>query len=144
MKTVHLKQHWKGYFTYLEGYETIEQYKQVEFTMEITLTDNSFIGTSTDAESRHAFDEPATVKGFIDDEKISFVMKYPCSYYKDDFRKIQLDKSSQHPDIHYLGFFDNDKKTVSGNWEITIFIEQTIEGDLEDVSNGEFEMSKIN
>lgn len=143
METIHLKQYWKGYFTCLDGYETIEQYKQVEFTMEINLTENSFIGTSTDAESIDAFDQPAAVKGFIDDDKMSFVMKYPCAYYKDDLGNIKLNKSYQHPDIHYLGFFDDDKQSVKGNWEMTVNEERYGDGFLEDLFNGEFEMRKM-
>lgn len=144
MKTVHIKQQWKGYFTYLEGYEAIEQYKQVEFTIKITLTENSFVGTSTDSESKHAFNQPAIIKGFIDDEKMSFVLKYPCSYFKDDFGNIILDKSSQHPDIHYLGYFDNDKKAVSGNWEMTIYEEKYGDDYLQEILNGAFEMRRMN
>jgi len=144
MKTIHLKQKWKGLFTYLEGYETIEQYKEVAFTMEITLTENSFIGTSTDSESKNAFDKPATVKGFIEDDKISFVMKYPCAYSKGENGEIVLDKSSKHPEIHYLGFFNEDKASVNGNWEMTIYEEKYSDGYLEEILNGEFEMRKMN
>ena len=104
MKIIHNKQIWKGCFTYEEGYdELVEQYTTVEFTMEITLTGDAFTGTSTDVESRDLFNEPATIKGFIDDEKMSFVLKYPCFYSKDENGELFLDHLSEHPDIHYLG-----------------------------------------
>ena len=144
MKTVQLNQIWKGFFTYLIGYDTIEQYKQVEFTMEITITENSFVGISTDSESRKAFDKPATVKGFIENDTISFVMKYPCLYFKDERGEIILDQSSEHPDIHYLGFFDYKKLIVHGNWEMIVYEEKYSDGYLEEILNGEFEMRKIN
>ncbi|MDG5493014.1 hypothetical protein [Psychroserpens sp. SPM9] len=144
MKTVHLKQNWKGFFTYLEAYDTSQQYQKVEFTLEITLSENSFIGISYDLESKDAFNKPATVKGFIEDDKISFVMKYPCYYYKDEKGNIILDPSSEHPDIHYLGFLDENKKYVNGNWEMTVYEEKYADGYLEDIINGEFEMWKVN
>ena len=143
MKTIHKKQNWKGYFTYLEGYDTIEQYKQVEFTLELTFNDkNSFIGFSTDVESKNAFNKPASVKGFIENDQISFVVKYPCLYYKDQKGNIILDESSEHPDIHYLGFFDDENNIVNGNWEMTVYEEKYADGYLEEILNGEFQMRK--
>ncbi|WP_299335058.1 hypothetical protein [uncultured Psychroserpens sp.] len=137
-------QEWKGSFTYLEGYETIQQYIDVEFTLEIDITNNSFIGISSDSESKDLFDKPATVKGFIDENKISFVMNYPCLYYKDETGTMRLDQSSEHPDIHYLGFFNDDKTQVNGNWEMTLREEKYMDGYLENIANGEFEMRRIN
>ena len=132
MKPVHLKQIWKRFFSYLEGYDTSDQYKEVEFTMEITLMENSFVGISTNSESKNAFNQPATVKGFIEDDKISFIMKYPCAYFKDENRKIVLNRSSDHPDIHYLGFLDDNK--TSANWEMTVYEEKYLDDYLEEVS----------
>jgi hypothetical protein len=71
-------------------------------------------------------------------------MKYPCLYYKDENGKIVLDKSSEHPDIHYLGFFDDDLKNVSGNWEMVVYEEKYSDGYLEEILNGQFEMRKTN
>ncbi|MFT5846660.1 MAG: hypothetical protein ACJARX_001470 [Psychroserpens sp.] len=144
MKAVHITQQWEGFFNYLEGYANIEHYKHVEFTMEFSITDNSFVGTSREKESQDAFKKPAIAKGFIDDEKMSFMMKYPCVYCKDDFGNIISDKSSEHPDIHYLGCFDSDKKTISGNWEMTVYEEKYVGGYLEELLNGTFEMRRIN
>ncbi len=143
MNIAHDKQTWKGFFTYQDGYELIDQYIEVAFTMELTFNDNSFTGISTDSESENVFDKPATVKGFIDENKISFVKNYPCSYYKDENGKIILDRDSKHPDIHYLGFFDKDKKNISGTWEMTIYEEKHLDDYLEDVATGEFEIRRV-
>lgn len=140
MKVIRLTQNWKGFFTYLDGYDGLDQYKDVDFSMELELNDKSFIGLSTDVESKDFFDKPATVKGFFDDEKISFVLKYPCAYYKNENGEIILDRNSEHPDIHYLGFFSDDKKFVSGNWEMTIYQEEYLDGYINDVLRGSFEM----
>tara|TARA_R100000935_G_scaffold21876_6_gene40575 strand:- start:1004 stop:1438 length:435 start_codon:yes stop_codon:yes gene_type:complete len=144
MKPIYIKQYWKGVFSYLDGYETINQYKEVSFSMEITINDNSFIGTSTDSESKDVFDKPAIVKGFIDDDKMSFIVKYPCAYFKDEDGKIVIDKSLEHPDIHYLGIFDDNKKNVDGNWEMTIYEEKYGDDYLSEILNGEFQMKRMN
>ena len=146
MKIAHSKQVWKGIFTYQDGYEDIDQYIEVDFTMILNFTEDTFIGTSTDSESEKAFNKPALVKGFIDGDKISFVLKYPCSYFKDENGKIVLDENSEHPDIHYLGYFDEDKKSVSGTWEMTIYSEPYYdginEGFLDEILNGTFEIRR--
>lgn len=143
MKIAHNKQTWKGFFTYQDGYESIDQYIEVAFTMELTFNENSFVGISSDSESENAFDEPATVRGFIEEDKISFVLNYPCSYYKDENGKIVLDRNSKHPDIQYLGFFDEDKKSISGTWEMTVYEEKYLDDYLEEIANGEFEMGRV-
>ena len=143
MKAIHIKQTWEGIFICIEGYEASEQYIEVAFTMDIVLSENSFTGTSTDVESKHVFNRPATVRGFIKDDTISFVVKYPCNYYKDETGAIAINQSAEHPDIHYLGFFDEDKKKVVGNWEMTIFEEKYGDDYLEELLRGEFEMRKV-
>ncbi|WP_298755017.1 hypothetical protein [uncultured Psychroserpens sp.] len=144
MKMNDVKQEWKGFFSYMEGYDAIEQYKKVSFTMEIIIIDNIFEGISIDSESENAFNEPATVKGFIDEAKMSFIMKYPCAYFKDNHGKMILDHSTKHPDIHYLGFFDDTKTQITGNWEMTVYEERYGYDYLEDVLNGDFEMRRTN
>lgn len=144
MKIIRNKQVWKGTFTYNEGYDEIDQYKSVNFKMEIVFNDNSFVGTSTDSESESLFNEPAKVKGFTDDEKISFTLNYPCSYYKNDDGKIVLDEENKHPEIHYLGFWEEDKNSVSGNWEMKMYEEKYGDDYLEELATGEFEMRRVN
>lgn len=144
MKLVHNKQIWKGTFTYKDGYEEAYQYITVDFQMDLIFTNDSFVGTSIDSESQHIFDKPAEVLGFIDDEKISFILNYPCYYYRDENGLIVLDKDFNHPEIHYLGFWEEDKKNVSGIWEMKIYEEEIVDGYLEALATGEFEMQRMN
>jgi hypothetical protein len=144
MEIVDNKQTWNGFFTYQDGYESIYQYINVPFVMQLVFNGNSFVGTSTDAESENVFNQPATVKGFIEEDKISFVMKYPCYYYKDESGTILLDKDVQHPNIEYLGFYDSNERKFSGTWEMIIYEEKISEDQfLEEVLNGEFEIKRI-
>ena len=144
MQIVNHQQTWKGFFAYLEGFEAIDEYTTVEFTMEVTFNGNSFTGTATDTESENVFKEPALVKGFIEDDKISFVKNYPCYYYKDENGKIALDESLSHPNIEYLGFYDESEKKFLGTWEMIVDEEKISEDQyLEEVISGDFEIQRI-
>ena len=134
-------QNWFGFFTYEESNEETKQEIKVDFTLKINIEGNSFTGTSFDKESINCFDNPAKIKGFMDNEKISFVMKYPYHYFTDKYGQIQTDKNSEHPDIQYLGFFNKEKNQVEGTWEMTLYSESYLDGFLEEVISGRFEMS---
>lgn len=143
MKIVEAKQTWAGFFTYQEGYEVIDQYLKVAFSMELIFNGTSFTGTSRDVESENFFDEPTKVKGFIENNTISFVLNYPCSYYKDEMGNIVLDRDATHPDIEYLGYYDDDEKTFFGTWEMIIAEEKDFDDYIEAVISGGFEIRRI-
>lgn len=141
MKIVDSKQVWKGFFSYLQGYEIVDGYLEIPFKMNLTFNGDSFTGTTIDSESEHVFTEPILVKGFIDNDKISFVVNYPYFYFKDENGNVLVDKSLKHPTIEYLGFYDEIEQKFSGTWEMIIY-EEKISKDqyMEEVANGAFEM----
>lgn len=143
MKIIHSKQIWNGFFTYRDGHDAEDLHLEVPFTMELLFTEDSFTGISSDAEAEEIFDRPATVKGFIEEDRISFVLNYPCHYYKDENDKIVLDRNLKHPEIHYLGYFEDDRKSISGTWEMTVYEEKYFDDYLEEIVNGTFEMRRI-
>lgn len=143
MKLTENKQIWEGYFTYEDGYEVIDQYIDVKFRMELIFNDNSFVGTSTDSESEGFFDKPIYVKGFILDNKISFVVNYPYLYYKNEDGKIITDKKSKHPEIRYFGIYDEITKKYFGTWEMTMYEEEYLGDYIEEIANGEFEIKRV-
>ncbi|WP_298539514.1 hypothetical protein [uncultured Aquimarina sp.] len=143
MKLVDKKQKWKGQFTYQDGYSDIDQYREVIFEMEIKVDNDSFVGISKDSESKELFDKPASVKGFFDNDMISFVLKYPYSYYRDDDGTLVVEKGYEHPDIQYIGFYDEDLKEYKGNWEIVVDQETYGTDNLLEVVNGGFQLRRI-
>lgn len=141
MRIVENHQIWKGFFSYLQGYELIDSYKKVSFEMNLTFNGDSFTGTRIDSETENIIKEPILVKGFVDDGKISFVVNYPYEHYRDDNGGISIDRTSKHPPIQYLGFYDEDEKKFSGTWEMLVYEEKISEDEyLEEVANGEFEV----
>lgn len=141
MKIINNTQIWKGFFTYLQGYDAIDNYIKVGFEMELNFDGDSFTGTSLDSESENIFQEPVIVKGFIENDIISFVKNYPYHYYKDEDGIITVDQNLSHPDIEYLGYYDDSENKFSGTWEMIISQEKISEDEyLEEVVNGEFEI----
>lgn len=141
MRIVDNEQIWKGFFSYLQGYEIIDSYIKVPFKMNLTFNGNSFVGTTIDSESENIFTEPIKVKGFIENDKISFIVNYPYFYFKDENGQILVDKNLKHPNIEYLGFYDEMEKKFSGTWEMIIYEEKITENEyIEEVANGEFEI----
>jgi hypothetical protein len=141
MRIVDNEQIWKGFFSYLQGYEIIDSYIKVPFKMNLTFNGNSFVGTTIDSESENIFTEPIKVKGFIENDKISFIVNYPYFYFKDENGQILVDKNLKHPNIEYLGFYDEMEKKFSGTWEMIIYEEKIMENEyIEEVANGEFEI----
>ena len=144
MKIVDHKQTWEGFFTYPSDDDYSDQDLEVTFKMELIFNENSFTGTSRDSESEHIFEEPTIVKGFIEDNKISFILNYPCYYYRDEDGNIQIDKDLPHPIVEYLGYYDEYEKKFSGTWEIIIHEEKISEDNfLEEFIYGDFEMQRI-
>lgn len=143
MSLINNKQVWKGVFAYMDGYKETDQEIIVDFTMELFFNDGSFTGTSTDSESEALFDKPATVKGFIDENKISFVLKYPCYYYRDENRQLALNRDFEHPEIHYLGYWDEDGNSFRGMWEMEVDTDVHLDYDPEEIANGAFEIHRI-
>ena len=141
MKIIDSEQIWKGSFSYLEGDDVFDSYIEVSFKMSLTFDGDSFIGTRTDSESESIITEPILVKGFIENDKISFVVNYPYYYYKDENDKILVDKNLSHPNIEYLGYYDQIEKKFSGTWEMIINEEKITEEEyLEEIIGGEFEI----
>ncbi|MDP5200891.1 hypothetical protein [Flavobacterium sp. DG2-3] len=141
MKIVDNEQTWKGSFSYLEGYDIIDSYINVSFKMNLTFDGDSFVGTTIDSESENIITEPILVKGFIENDQISFVVNYPYHYYKDENDEILVDKNLSHPNIEYLGFYDQAEKKFFGTWEMIISTEKITEEEyIEEVASGGFEI----
>ncbi|RZS93859.1 hypothetical protein [Aquimarina brevivitae] len=143
MKLENTKQTWQGSFSYLEDHSNLVQHIEVPFIMQIEEKEGSFFGTSVDDESKEVFDQPAMVTGFFEENMVSFILKYPYSYYRNEEGVLIVDKNKEHPDIHYTGFYDPDSQDFQGNWELVL--DKIFFGNdyLEEVLQGPFEMKRI-
>lgn len=144
MRIISENEIWKGFFSYEDGYSSLTSLKEVKFLINIFIDDFSFKGVAEDEESKEYFDKPATVKGFFENDFISFVMKYPHLYFLDENNKIVVDKQSKHPDVNYYGVFDRESKSYKGEWEMIYDVEQLSDGIIEEVFSGNWELKKVN
>jgi hypothetical protein len=132
---------WKGKFSYNpEEYGIVDD---VDFELYVELKDGKFEGKVYDDEFRELCDQLAIVKGFIEENRIHFVVTYPISYSMDENDQVQIDPSKKGHDVIYNGFFNPNRGKWEGEWEI--MEEEPIEGS-DDVyqyhSTGGWEMEK--
>ncbi len=132
---------WKGSFTYGKGYGA-RTGKSVEFTFELSDNDGEFKGFSIDSETKGLIFDPITVKGFWEDELISFTMQYPYYFTADDDGKIIVDRKKANPEMIFSGEFLEATGKYTGDWEIPADSkEHSYESDLT-LGRGTWEMAR--
>lgn len=90
-----------------------------QFRIEVDIDEKlSFTGTVWEEEFTGITGKLSTVKGFIDEDHISFVKKYPCTYEYDENGKIIIDESRKGHEVIYDGYWDENTGTWSGEWEV--------------------------
>lgn len=113
-----MKEKWFGQYFYGESYGGIHQKKDVLFTIEWILTNGEIQGTCVDDEAIVQFDAPVTISGFLEDNAISFIKRYPYQWIIDENGNNILDKDGAPYEIHYSGTFIDDH--FEGQWELPV------------------------
>ena len=115
---------WSGFFTYMEQVISTEEWferKRVPFIASLDIYANGSIkGTTTDDESKDLFDSPATIEGFTNDGFISFIVKYPHSYFEDENGIMQVEYGVDYPGCHYEGWLNEQGNKFTGEWTIRV------------------------
>lgn len=115
---------WKGKFSYNpEEYGVMDD---IDFELYVSLENGQFEGKAYDDEFRDLYDGLANVKGFIDFERIHFVVTYPVSYSMDENDEVRIDTSKVGHNVIYNGFLNKEIGKWEGEWEI--LEEEPIEG----------------
>lgn len=109
---------WEGYFLYPVEDENYDIPKRVNFQITVEIKNNTFVGTHSDEESKPLFDEDGTIKGYFEDNFISFTLEYPYFYFIDDSGNLKTDRNKKHPEIHYYGNFKQETNSYIGSWEM--------------------------
>lgn len=142
MNVINLSGTWKGHFTYGPEYGEELFNQKVYFLLHLKSHGKEFEGTSVDIEGVGANYETAVIRGFIEDDLISFVKQYPKNYSIDPDGTTHNDLSKPSPEIQYTGHFHPRKKTFSGDWEMVIESFEHGDGWFEETCSGQWEMSK--
>ena len=77
---MNLIDNWEGYYEYGEGYTLPQFGERINILVNLQGTNDSFIGTVKEEKSDYSVPADATIKGFSENEFISFIKKYPRQY----------------------------------------------------------------
>lgn len=112
------------------------------FKMDVELDSKmNFSGIVWEEEFSEISGKNLSVKGFIDDDHISFVKQYPCFYAYDENGKVIIDTSKKGHEVIYDGYWNDNIGVWVGEWEVE---GQTELKGLDDITTevfiGSFEM----
>lgn len=133
---------WKGKYSY--KLDDGSQSMHINFELNIEINNDNFSGVSVDDEYKEICDVHPVVRGFMDNNFISFVIIYPYAYTRNDFGELELNKETKNYKVEYEGCM-TDVDRWSGEW-IAIFesIKTTPWGDYqESFIVGDWELNRI-
>lgn len=58
-----------------------------------------------------------SVKGFIQDNVISFVLTYPFGFFRDENDKSYIDENEPGHDVVYEGYWEEETDSWKGTWK---------------------------
>ena len=109
---------WSGHFTYGPGYDKLRG-TSVPFTLFLEdLGDDQFKGTCIDEETIERKIPPAAVKGFLEDNYVSFIKQYENLFKMDKQGNKVPVKSLEVPELRYEGSWDPATELFTGIWEL--------------------------
>lgn len=113
----HLKRlySWKGKYTYEEGFPIDASF---DFELKVQYNDGSFDGIAIEEEFTKLSGESAHVKGFIEEDYISFVKTYPFKFEEQEDGTVVIDRNERGHKVEYDGYFNSEQNRWEGNWNI--------------------------
>ncbi|RFC55642.1 hypothetical protein DXU93_01540 [Brumimicrobium aurantiacum] len=86
-------------------------------------------------------DKFLSVKGFIDEDHISFIKQYPCFFSSDINGELIIDCSKPGHEVIYDGYWNEEKGIWEGEWEVEGETNLLGTDDvISDIYTGDFEM----
>jgi len=131
---------WRGKYVFGNGYGANVTGRSVSFDIELTCVDGLLSGYCIDEHHRKLVEKPATLEGYVEDDRIFFIKYYPHAIVVDEGGNVLNfpDESSQQ--IHYMGH--SDKGQFSGTWEAST-LEKAMDGTYYEIyGEGTWSMKK--
>ena len=134
---------WAGFFVYGPEYGNKLHGEKVSFRLYIKFYwDGIFIGECVDHDGVGSNFEKATINGFLDGDFISFIKRYPHFHGFDEKGNPIEDEKIPHPEIHYTGQYNHNRKAFIGSWEMQIGIHALDEESEVEINAGKWEAIK--
>lgn len=114
----------------------------VAFKMVLEIDEKmNFIGTVWEEEFSAITGLESSVKGYIENDHISFLLSYPCFYGENDEGEIIIDKSIAGHDVIYDAYWDENNGNWVGEWEVEgSKVSSSLDQIKTEVYIGQFEM----
>lgn len=109
---------WKGYYELGKSYPKNLQGKRTDFVLNIKETNGEFTGECIDIVHDNKDNTTSQIKGFVDEDLISFIKQYSFHLLIDKEGKRVIDYDEKHPEIEYTGYYDYESKKISGEWNM--------------------------
>ncbi|HWI93244.1 MAG TPA: hypothetical protein VNT20_18325 [Flavisolibacter sp.] len=133
---------WIGEYMYGNLYPKEWQGKVVTFELDLTFSEGKITGTCVDDDTKDHFSEPAIISGFIRDNYINFIKKYPYfNQINEDLNGIDFKQEQPSQEINYTGRFENG--IFIGDWEIISTYKDSFGRTQKDLGNGSWSMHKL-
>jgi hypothetical protein len=119
MTELNLPHTWTGVIHYGKNYRRLKD-KEIYFELEIKQDGEKITGISMDTGGFGASPDPATIKGEINENKISFIKQYSSRHFLNSKGEMIVDKSQPGPEIFYTGIYNDEDESFSGDWLMKI------------------------
>lgn len=136
-----LEGQWIGIITYGPEYGEFEG-KELFFAANFIQTADTFTGTAIDTGGAFPNEEEATISGFLEEDKISFVKQYPYEGFIEEDGTVTTNKDKPGPEIHYIGKYNTLTNSFEGTWEIAMDEFQYGDGWFENIATGTWTMKR--
>jgi hypothetical protein len=110
---------WEGTITYGKEYQALQN-KELFFDIDILQNNDKITGTSIDTGGVGTSPDSASIKGTMVGNEINFIKQYSSRHSYNRNGQTTIDKSQPGHEIKYTGFYDENKKSFSGSWTITV------------------------
>jgi hypothetical protein len=116
---MNLIDNWIGFYEYGEGYSLPQFGERVNISVNFQGNNDSFIGTVKEEESEFSVPLEAKIKGFFENEFISFIKKYPKipRLKKQGSSEIKIEGGQL--EIEHAGYIDSEFDSIYGTWSLT-------------------------
>lgn len=131
---------WQGFYEYGLGYELPFFGQRVKIKTIITDVNGSFTGEIEEELSEFSVQLKSSIKGFTENDFISFVKKYSQKPVLDNSSKIIYENS--HLEIEHEGFIDEENQSIYGKWLIREIMSDENLGTFEYTTEGIWLLSR--